>query len=83
MDNERKTGKVKWFDETKGWGFIRQDDGPDVFVHHSDIVGDGWMLLPGDFVSFEVAQDRRGLRAVKVIRLHGRDQEHEGELFPR
>jgi CspA family cold shock protein len=84
MDNKRFRGKVKWYNEVKGYGFIRQDDGPDLFVHRSDIEGDDWkILLDWDEVSFEIFQDERGLRAVKVLRLKGQEQEHEGEIFPK
>jgi CspA family cold shock protein len=63
------TGKVKWFNDAKGWGFIQADDGTDVFVHHSDILGDGYKTLDeGEQVSFEVAQGPKGLKASNVAR---------------
>jgi CspA family cold shock protein len=60
-------GTVKWFNNSKGYGFIEQDDGPDVFVHHSDINATGFKSLnEGDRVSFEVEQGQKGARAVNV-----------------
>ena len=60
-------GKVKWFNDTKGYGFIEADDGNDVFVHHSDILGSGFKsLAEGESVSFEVTQGPKGLKAVNV-----------------
>lgn len=61
------TGTVKWFNSTKGWGFITCDDGKDVFVHHSDIDGEGYKSLEeGDAVEFEIAQGPKGLKAAQV-----------------
>lgn len=61
------TGTVKWFNPQKGYGFIRQDQGPDVFVHFSAIQGSGYRVLEeGQRVEFEVERTPRGLRAVKV-----------------
>ncbi len=61
-------GKVKWFNETKGYGFISQDDGgPDVFVHHSAITGEGFKTLAeGDVVEFDVETEAKGERAANV-----------------
>jgi len=62
-------GKVKWFNETKGFGFIEVDDGTDVFVHHNDIQGEGFKTLAeGESVSFEVVQGEKGPRASNVVR---------------
>jgi cold shock protein len=62
-------GKVKWFNDTKGFGFIEADDGNDVFVHHSDIAGDGYKTLTeGESVSFDVTEGPKGLKAVNVQR---------------
>ena len=62
------TGTVKWFDESKGYGFItRQDGGKDVFVHHSAIVGTGFKTLAeGQQVTFEVEQGQKGPAASNV-----------------
>jgi CspA family cold shock protein len=63
-------GKVKWFNETKGYGFIEQEDGPDVFVHYTAIVGEGFRTLnEGDEVEFEVKESEKGLQAVRVVKL--------------
>ncbi len=61
------TGKVKWFNNTKGFGFITSEDGADAFVHYTDIVGDGFRTLEeGDMVEFEVTQGPKGLKALNV-----------------
>ncbi len=60
-------GKVKWFNEKKGFGFISQENGPDVFVHYSAITGDGFKTLSeGDSVTFEVTNGPKGQQAVNV-----------------
>ena len=60
-------GTVKWFNEKKGFGFIEQEDGPDVFVHFSGINGTGFKsLVEGDRVTFNVEQGPKGLAAVNV-----------------
>lgn len=62
-------GRVKWFNETKGFGFISQDDGEDVFVHFSSIKQDGFKVLyEGDDVEFEMTQGNKGLQAVDVVK---------------
>ena len=62
-----KTGKVKWFDSTKGFGFITGDDGKDVFVHFSAIMSDGFKTLEeGQKVSFEIVDGARGPQAANV-----------------
>ena len=60
-------GKVKWFNNAKGFGFIGRDDGPDVFVHYSAIAADGYKTLQeGDDVEFEIVQGQKGPQADKV-----------------
>jgi cold shock protein len=61
-------GKVKWFNESKGFGFIEQQNGDDVFVHFSAIQGDGFKTLKeGAAVSFEIESSAKGSRAVNVV----------------
>ena len=63
------TGKVKWFNEAKGYGFITSEDGTDVFVHYSNIAGDGFRTLnENDDVQFDVTEGPKGLQAVNVSR---------------
>ena len=63
----RFTGKVKWFNESKGYGFIQRDDGNDVFVHYTNIMGQGFRTLKeNDEVEFEVNEGPKGLQAVNV-----------------
>jgi CspA family cold shock protein len=60
-------GKVKWFSDQKGFGFIEQEDGPDLFVHHSEIEGNGFKTLAeGQAVTFEVKQGPKGPQATNV-----------------
>ncbi len=60
-------GTVKWFNDSKGFGFIQREDGPDVFVHHSAISGSGFRSLKeGDAVEFEVSQGPKGPQAANV-----------------
>ncbi|MBU5614333.1 cold-shock protein [Geomonas azotofigens] len=62
-------GVVKWFNDAKGFGFIEQENGADVFVHFSAIQGDGFKsLAEGDSVSFDVVQGAKGPQAANVVR---------------
>jgi cold shock protein len=63
-------GKVKWFNDQKGFGFIQQENGPDVFVHHTSITGEGFKTLAeGEEVEFDVTQGPKGPKAENVKRL--------------
>jgi len=63
-------GTVKWFNESKGFGFITQEDGTDVFVHHSEIKGEGYKTLAeGDLVSFDVVKGDKGPKASNIVKL--------------
>ena len=63
------SGKVKWFDNKKGFGFIAQEAGADVFVHHTSILGKGYKSLnEGDTVFFEIIDSGKGLKAQNVER---------------
>jgi cold shock protein len=63
-------GTVKWFNNSKGFGFIKRETGEDVFVHYKSISGDGYRTLKeGDKVEFEVETGPKGLQAVKVVKI--------------
>ncbi|MGC9358212.1 MAG: cold-shock protein [Anaerolineae bacterium] len=65
--SERITGTVKWFNDSKGFGFISPENGDDVFVHHSDIAAEGFRSLSeNQQVEFEIEQSPKGPRAVRV-----------------
>jgi len=67
---EKERGTVKWFNATKGYGFIQREQGGDVFVHYSAIQSDGYRSLnQGDAVEFEVQEGPKGLQAANVTRL--------------
>lgn len=66
---ERIKGTVKWFNNVKGYGFIGREDGPDVFVHYTAIVADGYKSLhEGDEINFEIADGQKGPQAANVSR---------------
>ena len=63
-------GIVRWFNNSKGYGFIGRDDGPDLFVHYTAIVGEGYKTLnEGDKVEFEIVQGPKGPQASNVVKL--------------
>ena len=65
-----KTGKVKWFSDSKGYGFIQQEGGEDVFVHHTAIQSEGFRsLAEGDKVEFEVVRGPKGFQATNVRKI--------------
>ena len=64
------TGKVKWFNNAKGYGFITTEEGKDAFVHYTDLDGDGFKTLDeGDDVQCEVCEGPKGAKATKVVKL--------------
>ena len=68
--SEKVTGTVKWFNESKGFGFIEQENGPDVFAHFSNIVGDGFKtLVDGQKVEFTVTDGAKGPKANDIAAL--------------
>ena len=67
---ERERGKVKWFNNNKGFGFIEQDNGQDVFVHYSAISGDGYKTLSeGQTVEFDLSTGAKGPQATNVFKI--------------
>lgn len=63
-------GTIKWFNEKKGYGFIQQDNGQDIFVHYSAIVADGFKTLAeGERVKFEIEEGAKGLKAINVMKM--------------
>ena len=69
-DIEMPQGKVKWFNNAKGYGFIVQDEGPEVFVHYSAIQGDGYKALAeGEEVTFEISDSDKGPQATNVVKV--------------
>ena len=70
----KETGKVKWFNNSKGYGFIERSQGGDVFVHHSAIQSEGYRTLEeGQSVEFTVVQGPKGLQAQEVVRADEED----------
>lgn len=69
-DLDMANGSVKWFNDKKGFGFISQDNGDDVFVHQTSIQGEGFRTLAeGDKVEFEIVKDQKGYKATNVVKL--------------
>jgi len=63
-------GTVKWFNASKGYGFIQHEEGEDLFVHHNEIQGEGYKTLnEGDKVSFEIGQGDKGPKAINVVKI--------------
>jgi len=83
--SERETGTVKWFNRSKGYGFIVRENGPDVFVHYSAIRGEGFRNLnEGDKVEFNVEANARGPQATDVVNLSpSTTQESRSSSEPR
>ena len=77
-------GTVKWFDDRKNYGFIEREVGEDLFVHFSNIEGEGFKTLKqGEKVSFEVEETERGLQAVKVQKIEAKshtEEEQKGSI---
>ena len=68
-DSDMASGKVKWFNNSKGYGFIEKEGGGDVFVHYSAIQGDGFKTLnEGQAVEFEITQGDKGPQAINVVK---------------
>ncbi|BFM07367.1 cold-shock protein [Halioxenophilus aromaticivorans] len=66
--SDKTTGTVKWFNESKGYGFIEQQSGPDLFAHFKSIVGDGFKTLAeGQSVEFTVSQGQKGPQAENIV----------------
>ncbi|MDZ7859438.1 MAG: cold shock domain-containing protein [Candidatus Krumholzibacteriota bacterium] len=64
-------GKVKWFNENRGYGFIRQEDGKNIYVHYSDIVGEGFRTLSeNENVEYELEEKFKGIQAVRVKKIN-------------
>lgn len=63
-------GTIKWFNEKKGYGFIKQESGPDVFVHYSSILDEGFKTLSeGQKVQFDIEEGNKGPKAVNVVKI--------------
>jgi CspA family cold shock protein len=65
--SEKQTGTVKWFNESKGFGFIQREGGPDVFAHYTNIIGEGFRSLhEGQKVSFTIGEGKKGPQAENI-----------------
>jgi len=70
LESMALSGTIKWFNESKGYGFIEHEGGSDVFVHYSAIQGDGYKtLIEGDNVEFEIEEGEKGPKATNVVRV--------------
>lgn len=70
LEDKKMVGKVKWFNNEKGFGFIEREQGKDLFVHYQNIKGDGYRSLnDGDYVSFDVQETAKGEQAINVERI--------------
>ena len=75
-------GRVKWFNDAKGYGFIERDGGEDVFVHYSAIVGEGYRSLSeGAIVEFDIEEDAKGPRAANVVITESGDAGSEDTMW--
>ena len=73
-------GKVKWFNQRKGYGFIATEDGRDIFVHYASISGDGYRtLVEGDAVNFDIVEGEKGLRAENVAHVSGSGNQNDSQ----
>jgi len=76
------TGRVKWFNDAKGYGFIERDGGEDVFVHYSAIAGEGYRTLgEGAVVEFDIEEDAKGPRAANVVITESADSGTEDTMW--
>jgi cold shock protein len=76
---DRLQGTIKWFNNSKGYGFIGCANGPDVFVHYSGILGDGYRTLDeGDLVHFQIVQGEKGPQAANVVKIQSKKIESDG-----
>ncbi|MCH8041053.1 MAG: cold-shock protein [Nitrospinae bacterium] len=73
--SERKTGTVKWFNDRKGFGFIRMDENQDIFVHYSALQGEGFKTLKeGESVEFDLVEGAKGPQAANVVKAEAAQQ---------
>ncbi len=76
------TGKIKWFNDSKGYGFIEREGAEDVFVHYSAIAGEGYRTLQeGEEVEFDIEEDAKGPRAANVVVTKQAPQKEEPETW--